>query len=93
MAVPLSCLPACPLASVLASLCPRSAASDAKGKEREGSKGPAALDDDTLKCTICHDLCVRPVTVRPLVSPAAQGRGGIVMGAAKHGTQKAGAGC
>eukprot|EP00887_Chlorella_sp_A99_P001931 scaffold18.g1931.t1 len=44
------------------------AADDDKADEKKDAKGKAAkeadagLDDDTLKCTICHDLCVRPVT-------------------------------
>ncbi|KAL4443565.1 hypothetical protein ABPG75_011302 [Micractinium tetrahymenae] len=37
---------------------------DDKGKAAAGEKeeGSSALDDDTLKCAICFDLCVRPVT-------------------------------
>lgn len=39
---------------------------DDKGKvvASEKEEGSSALDDDTLKCAICFDLCVRPVTVR-----------------------------
>jgi len=58
-AAPLPCLPAS-LARP-----PRPAAAEDKGKGA-ASKSEAAdslLDDDTLKCAICFDLCVRPVTV------------------------------
>lgn len=33
-----------------------------KGAAGEKEEGSSALDDDTLKCAICFDLCVRPVT-------------------------------
>lgn len=32
------------------------------------------LDDDTLKCAICFDLCVRPITVGALASGTHPGR-------------------
>ena len=40
-------------------------AGDDKGKAAATEvKGNSMLDDDTLQCAICFDLCVRPVTVR-----------------------------
>ncbi len=38
---------------------------EGKGKAAatEKEEGSSVLDDDTLKCAICFDLCVRPVTV------------------------------
>ncbi|PSC72511.1 E3 ubiquitin-ligase ORTHRUS 2-like [Micractinium conductrix] len=39
------------------------AKTDDKGKSAAGEKKDCSLlDDDTLKCAICFDLCVRPVT-------------------------------
>ena len=44
---------------------PRPPAGEDKGKgTSEAEGGSSLLDDDTLKCAICFDLCVRPVTVR-----------------------------
>lgn len=40
-----------------------------KGAAGEKEEGSSALDDDTLKCAICFDLCVRPVTVRWMSAP------------------------
>lgn len=40
------------------------AAGEDKGKgPKQEEEGEGGLDDDTLKCAICFDLCVRPVTV------------------------------
>lgn len=39
-------------------------AADDKGKAAAKENTDSGLDDDTLKCAICFDLCVRPVTVR-----------------------------
>lgn len=44
---------------------------DAKGKAAKKEAADTGLDD-TLQCTICHDLCVRPVTVRGAAAQGAQ---------------------
>lgn len=51
-------------------------AADDKGKAAaKENNDNDLLDDDTLKCAICFDLCVRPVTVRPAAGSAACCRG------------------
>lgn len=52
-----------PAATFAAVPCP----ADDKGKGKAAAsedQGGSGLDDDTLKCAICFDLCTRPVTVR-----------------------------
>lgn len=39
------------------------AAAEDKGKGAASEAQESGLDDDTLKCAICFDLCVRPITV------------------------------
>jgi hypothetical protein len=42
---------------------------------KAAAKDEHALDDDTLQCAICFDLCVRPITVsRPALPRAAASR-------------------
>lgn len=66
---------------------PSASAADDKGKSAAGEKKDCSLlDDDTLKCAICFDLCVRPVTVRCLGATCARGAG---LGRPKNASQSA----